>query len=177
MKRPSRIILICEDQAQRDFALGFLNGLRYPLDKVVKQVAPPGFGDAKAFVLAKIAEETSLARSQTNHKPICILSLRDLDNDDRGSVSNELQKAANGYEEFLFVLPQRNMESWLAALTKIGGADALASKTQGRIKKELGRQAYKLGKTLATQCKRREDPPEALKESCPSVERLISACR
>ncbi len=119
-----QVVILCEDQQQECFIRRFLMLRNYPMRGLYFKKPPLGRGSAEQFVREKFPRELTAYRSRSSRCAICLIVCIDADNLSVEERINSLMKACtdggvslrrNG-ERVCFVVPRRNIETWLACL-------------------------------------------------------------
>ena len=117
-------VVLCEDQQQECFIRRFLMLRNYTWRGLYVKKPPPGRGSAEQFVREEFPRELTAYRSRSSRCAICLIVCIDADNLAVEERVNSLVKACadggvsprrNG-EKVCFVVPKRNIETWLAYL-------------------------------------------------------------
>jgi hypothetical protein len=119
-----QVVILCEDQQQECFIRRFLILRRCESHELYVRKPRPGRGSAEQFVREEFPRELKAYRSRSSRCAVCLIVCIDADNLSVEERTNALMKACtdtgvslrrNG-EKVCFVVPKRNIETWLAYL-------------------------------------------------------------
>ena len=124
MSRPARMTVLCEDLQQACFVRRFLMNRGWTRHDIREQIHPSGQGSAEQGVRIRFPNELRAYRSKSNHLQNGLIVVVDADvrevndrlrNFDAACDQNDIDPKQNA-ERVLFVVPKRNIETWLAYL-------------------------------------------------------------
>jgi hypothetical protein len=157
-------VLVAEDEAQGNFARGFLSFFDNPAARILIRSAPKGIGDAKQYVMQTAPIECDLlARSSVSAKLVVLIDADDLGAEARRTA---VQEACKGRADAV-VVPDPEIEQWISWILEAKEPSTV------RRKADLARLAYRAGKQLAAACQRDAEIPTAIAQFCPEIRRLI----
>lgn len=152
MRRLSNLVVLCEDEAQLNFALGLCDAFGYPTGRVRTISLPPG--DAKQRVREILAEQIRLVRSARSESLLIV----GVDCDElaprerlRFTFGRQLERNAQSDRVVVFT-PEREIEHWIAHLI---GNTAPPNLSQGP-KAKLTSRAFLAGRSLGQRCRGHE---------------------
>ena len=175
-KRPQAVV-ICEDKAQFDFVLGFLEPKGF--NRLTPLIHKKGSGDAKRWVREKYARELKAYRSKSTYMGLILIAVADCDTDSIESrkvsidcwvktVTSGGQRKAG--ERVAIIVPKRNIETWFNYLDH--GVDDEEFDFKQRYK-DAKRSKY--GKRMAMHCAEIgsvANLPPSLADACEELSRL-----
>jgi hypothetical protein len=135
MSKPAKITILCEDLQQACFVRRFLMNRGWTRHDLYESIAPAGSGSGEQWVRERLPREMKAYRSKCNHLRNGLVAVIDADSlevvdrvrgfetacDQQGVASKQSD------ERVLYVIPKRNIETWLAYLR---GAPSVDEQTQ-----------------------------------------------
>jgi hypothetical protein len=123
MSRGVRITVICEDQLHASFARSVLYERNYSRREIRFLMSPHGRGAGEQFVRGRLPEEVRALRRQS-YQRLAVLAMTDADRltvEQRTRQLDDTLKesglnAREGDEPIAYVIPRRNIETWLLHL-------------------------------------------------------------
>lgn len=124
LARATQVVLLCEDKRHEQFCRRFLSERGVSHRRIRSLVAPPGCGDAKAWVRERYPMELKAYRAKANHLTNSLVVMTDVDQEThqqrRSSLENACQLAgitdATLNERILVALPKWAIETWILNL-------------------------------------------------------------
>ena len=172
MSKVAKITILCEDIQQACFVRRFLMNRGWDRYDFYEKIAPPGFGSAEQMVRERFPSELQAYRSKSSHLKNGLIAV--VDADKRGVIErirdfdeacDEKGIARKGPDErVLFVVPKRNIETWLAYLQG-KSVDEETSYQRYEYESLCHRDADKLD----VMCKKQKlegNPPASLERCC-----------
>ncbi|HLX65190.1 MAG TPA: hypothetical protein VKX17_28235 [Planctomycetota bacterium] len=178
------ITLLYEDVQHRSFASRFLKERKFDTRKLREVAIKPGKGSAEQFVREQFIKELKWFRARSSRAATCLIVIADAD---KLTVQDRLDwfekicrdepiQFRTPTEKFAFIIPKRNIETWLAYLRGEEVVE-LAADDQDKYpkyKKEESRCQPQVEK-LAAMCRRGKlegNPPPSLQSACAEFQRL-----
>ena len=124
MSKGVRIVILCEDQLHASFARQLLQARGYSRHEIRVMVSPGGQGAGEQFVREKLSGEVQAMRWRRSHQQVALLTITDADTQSVSTRVQSLESAmmAGGQaprtktEPLAFLIPRRNIETWLLHL-------------------------------------------------------------
>jgi len=124
MRRPARVTILCEDLQQLCFVRRFLHRRGWKNHDINVPFIPSGRGSGEQYVRERFPAELEAHRSQASYKRTGLIVVIDADTRkvaDRVHALNaacdeKAVKRRQKDERVLYVIPKRNIETWLAYL-------------------------------------------------------------
>jgi hypothetical protein len=124
MSKPAKVTILCEDLQQACFVRRFLMNRGWTRYDLYERTAPAGSGSGEQWVRERLPLEMRAYRSQCNHLRNGLVAVIDADSlevvdrvrgfdtacDEQGVAPRQPD------ERVLYVIPKRNIETWLAYL-------------------------------------------------------------
>jgi len=131
MSKPAKITILCEDRQQACFVRRFLMNRRWTRYDLYERIAPPGSGSGEQWVREQLPREMKAYRSKCNYLRNGLVAVIDADSlevvdrvrgfktacDEQGVAPKQPD------ERVLYVIPKRNIETWLAYLRREPSVD------------------------------------------------------
>jgi len=173
MSKPARITILCEDPQQACFVRRFLMNRGWTRHELRENVAPAGSGSGEQWVREQFPQQMKAYRSQCHHLRSGLVAVIDAD-------LREVQYRVRGFEtacakqgvtpkqpdeRVLYVIPKRNIETWLAYLR---GEPAVDEQTQ-YPRYEYQSRCHPEVDRLDAMCKTGQlegEPPASLQRCC-----------
>lgn len=119
-----QVVILCEDQQQECFIRRFLILRKCESHELYVRKPRAGRGSAEQFVREEFPRELKAYRSRSTRRAICLIVCVDADNLSIEERTNSFVKACTEAgvsprrkgEKVCFVVPKRNIETWLAYL-------------------------------------------------------------
>ena len=171
----AKIVLLCEDEQMACFARRFLKRRGLTARDIREEKAPPGKGSAEQWVRNRYPIELKAYRDE---QADALLILTDAD---RLSVEERLKTLADEClkenvpqrrpeEQVILVVPDRNIETWLAYLR---GQDVDNTTVYEKYKAEADcRNEVKVLDEMCRKQRLREPAPESLVRACEEFKRF-----
>jgi hypothetical protein len=124
MRKPARITVLCEDLQQLCFIRRFLNRRGWKNHDINVPFIPSGGGSGEQYVREQFPGELEAYRSQASYKRTGLIVVIDADTQKVTDRVRAFDSACKGKgveprqknEKVLYVIPKRNIETWLAYL-------------------------------------------------------------
>ena len=124
MPRPSRIIVLTEDQRHQSFARRYLRRLGYSFYDIRFEDLPSGRGSGEQWVRERYARAVAAYRARSARAQTALVVAIDADGGDINRRLQQLQSALaaanldarNANERIAHVVPRRNIETWILCL-------------------------------------------------------------
>ena len=124
MPKPSRVIVVAEDQRHQSFIRRYLRRLGYTFHDVYFEDLPSGRGCGEQWVREHYARAVAAYRARCAHAQTALVVTIDADNGDVGRRLQQLQSALTGAslvargptEKIAHLIPKRNIETWILCL-------------------------------------------------------------
>jgi len=180
MSRQSvQTILLCEDQQQECFIRRFLLERRWSRHSIHVEKSPRARGAADQWVRESFPKELRAYRSKCNRLSNCLLVAVDADmqtvQQRIRAFETECKKQnvpfRSGDERVAFIVPKRNIETWLAYL-RGDSVDESREYRQLRNESDCQPGVDRLCE-MCRQGKLVESPPESLTLACDEFQRLV----
>jgi hypothetical protein len=117
-------VVLCEDTQHETFVRRFLKGKGWATRQIRTERAPAGRGSAEQWVRERLPIELRAYRQRSTHARTYLIVVLDADTGTVAGHVDELEQACRqdgldprgADERVLFVIPRRNIETWLAYL-------------------------------------------------------------
>lgn len=172
----SEVIVVCEDDAQGSFIRTFLKRRGYRHQQIRVSRFPSGRGSGAKFVLDKVADELKGFRAWRAKGLIVMI---DADNHEVSRRKAQLNKACqtrgittrSADEAALFLVPKRNIESWLRYLNdqEWNETENFRLATNDGLAKEAARSLHRM---CFDEQKLKQPAPASLVDACLEWERF-----
>jgi hypothetical protein len=124
MSRPTKVVILCEDQQQACFARRFLKNRGYTARDLRVENCPPGKGSAEQWVRSRFPVELKAYRDNRSRLRIALIAVIDADTEEVPYRVRGLDSECDAHEvgrrqadeAVLLVVPKRSIETWLAYL-------------------------------------------------------------
>lgn len=124
MSRPAYVTVLCEDSQQACFVRRFLMNRRWTRHDLRFELRPPGRGSGEQYVRERFPDELKAYRTKANHLRTGLIVVIDADKKSVAQRVGEFEAACKDKavqprqknEKVLYVIPKRNIETWLAYL-------------------------------------------------------------
>lgn len=124
LDRATHVVLLCEDKRHEQFCRRFLSERGVSHRRIRSLVAPPGCGDAKAWVREHYPMELKAYRTKANHLSNSFVVMTDVDHESHQQRRSSLRKTcqlagladAMPNERILVALPKWSIETWILTL-------------------------------------------------------------
>lgn len=121
---PVHTVIVCEDLQHEVFVRRFLRDRGWGTRQIRAQKAPAGSGSAEQWVRQRLPSELRAYRDRSSRATTNLIVVMDADTGTVEQHTRELQQACRDAgleppaagERVLFVIPRRNIETWLAYL-------------------------------------------------------------
>ena len=178
-RQPVQTVILCEDRQQECFVRRFLLERGVNRRSIRVQQSPRSKGSADQWVRESFPIELRAYRSKCNYLPNCLLVVVDADVQTVQEKVKRLETECRNQgvpfrgsdERVAFIVPKRNIETWLAYLR---GERCDESATYPRLENESDCQPGV--ERLAEMCRQgmlEESPPESLRLACGEFQRLV----
>jgi len=115
-----QIMLVAEDRQHECFTRRLLAARGYAMRAVRVRLAPRGRGSAEQHVRELFAREAAAFRSKSYQHYKALITITDADNltveERRRTLEEQLNPGRGTDEPVIFVIPKRNIETWIHAL-------------------------------------------------------------
>lgn len=119
-----QVVILCEDQQQESFIRRFLMLRNCTMRELYIRKSPLGRGSAEQFVREEFPRELTAYRSQSRRRATCLIVCTDADSlsveERMKSFTKTCMDAGVPFrrtgEHVCFLVPKRNIETWLAYL-------------------------------------------------------------
>lgn len=173
-----QVVILCEDLQQECFIRRFLMLRGYRRHDFIHKLARAGCGSAEQFVREKFPRELTAYRSRSSRAATALIVCMDADNLSVEERVKSLTKACTdcrvpfrrGGEQVCFVVPKRNIETWLAYL-RGEPVDEQAVYPKYDCQSKCQQDVERLDE-MCRQRKFRPDPPPSLSQACEEFRRL-----
>lgn len=173
MNKPARIIILCEDLQQACFVRRFLMNRGWESHDWHVKNPPPYSGSAEQWVRQQLPLEMKAYRSKCNKLRIGLVAVIDADSHEVADRVRGFETACDEQgvppkqpdERVLYVIPKRNIETWLAYLR---GELSVDEQTQ-YPRHECESLCHPEVDRLAAMCRKGQlggDPPASLERCC-----------
>ncbi|MDA8377187.1 MAG: hypothetical protein M0Z50_09035 [Planctomycetia bacterium] len=178
-----RITMLCEDTQHAAFARYFLELQGIHRREIRAKICPPGSQAASQWVVDTYLKELAEYRRRSNYQQLALAVMIDADNNSVAQRQAWLEQACDtaqisgrqGDEAVLYIVPQRNIETWFAYLRgdQINEHDCYPRyKFESDCRKDAGK-LYQI-------CRAGNLPPhfpESLRIACVEYQRLQNVIR
>lgn len=182
MSRASRIVVLCEDEAQKVFVRRFLkSGWKIKPRDIEVVHYPCGKGSGKKHVDDEIHRHVEAYRQR--HASTILLIVRDADQDSLVKVKSILdaiiQPPRRDNEQIMYIIPKWHIETWVAYLDDMDVDESDKKTYKNKYNSIFESKAVNhFVDKLASNCKERKElkyPPDSLVAACGEFERIRSA--
>lgn len=174
MSKPAKITILCEDRLQACFVRRFLMNRRWTPRDIRENFNPPGRGSGEQYVRERFPDELKAYRSQASYKRTGLIVVIDADTQKVTDRVRAFDSACKGKgveprqknEKVLYVIPRRNIETWLAYLR---GEQVDEETDKKRLKHGHESQCHAEADKLDAMCKAEKldpVPPPSLERCC-----------
>ncbi|HWZ42072.1 MAG TPA: hypothetical protein VNW97_01275 [Candidatus Saccharimonadales bacterium] len=125
MNRPSRIIVLAEDQPHQRFVRHYLMRLGYKNHEIQNEDLPSGRGCGEQWVRTRYAKNVLAFRKRAVRVETALVVVIDADNNDvdkrvqqfrQALIESGLEPRSNN-EKITHLIPKRSIETWILCLT------------------------------------------------------------
>jgi hypothetical protein len=119
--RKAEFVVLCEDVKHKTFMLRYLTSLGFNVRQIRIKLPRAGRGAGEQWVRERYPEETKIQRSRANHTSASLIAVIDADTlsvEQRRqqlgvALANAGLESRDTEERIAFVIPRRNIESWV----------------------------------------------------------------
>ena len=176
MSRPAKITILCEDRQQSCFVRYFLMNRGWGPDDFREPRRKHGRGSGEQYVRERFAAELTAYRTKANHLRTGLIVVIDADTQrvaDRARAFDSACKEKGVHprqknEKVLYVIPKRNIETWLAYLRGETRGETVDEEKKFP-KLEFESHCHPAADKLDAMCKSgqlEDQPPPSLEQCC-----------
>jgi hypothetical protein len=128
MAKPSRVIILVEDNRHQQFILRYLRRVGLELHAMRFVPSPPGAGSGEQWVREQFAQEVAAYRSRRAHAETKLIVVVDADTHsvqerlaqlDRVLHDAGVRPLDSNTEQIARLIPKRNVETWILCLNDV----------------------------------------------------------